>query len=217
MKLAVMQPYLFPYLPYFGMIDYVDAFVIYDDAFYIKGGRINRNYIEVKGEPFRFVLPFLKSSPNKRLNEIRVGRNKDFVKTVRQAYTKAPGVEDAVELIERVFENPDRLASRLIPYSIRLVVNYLGIQTPVYLKSEICKGSSLRGFEMIIDICKKMGATTYVNSAGGRKFYKKEVFVEQGLELEFMPDCGPGFSVLHDILHGRSNVAYTYSSAECPV
>ena len=50
MRLAIMQPYLFPYLGYFQLINSVDTFVIYDDVNYIKGGWINRNtpYEKVK-------------------------------------------------------------------------------------------------------------------------------------------------------------------------
>jgi hypothetical protein len=42
-KLAIMQPYLFPYLGYFQLVAAVDKFVFYDDVNYIKNGWINRN------------------------------------------------------------------------------------------------------------------------------------------------------------------------------
>lgn len=45
MKLGIMQPYLFPYLGYFQLINAVDTFVVYDDVQYIKHGWINRNNI----------------------------------------------------------------------------------------------------------------------------------------------------------------------------
>ena len=45
MKVAIMQPYLFPYIGYFQLIAAVDKFVVYDDVNFIKGGWINRNNI----------------------------------------------------------------------------------------------------------------------------------------------------------------------------
>lgn len=45
MKIGIMQPYLFPYLGYFQLINAVDQFVIYDDVNYIRQGYINRNTI----------------------------------------------------------------------------------------------------------------------------------------------------------------------------
>ena len=45
MKLGIMQPYFFPYLGYWQLINAVDKYVVYDDVTYIKGGWINRNNI----------------------------------------------------------------------------------------------------------------------------------------------------------------------------
>jgi hypothetical protein len=45
MKLAIMQPYAFPYLGYFQLMDAVDRFLLYDNAAFIKGGWINRNFL----------------------------------------------------------------------------------------------------------------------------------------------------------------------------
>ena len=35
MKLAIMQPYLFPHISYFHLLDSVDTFVFYDDVNFI--------------------------------------------------------------------------------------------------------------------------------------------------------------------------------------
>lgn len=37
-KIAIMQPYFFPYLGYWQLIDAVDTFVVFDDVNYIKRG-----------------------------------------------------------------------------------------------------------------------------------------------------------------------------------
>src|SRR5262245_58388836 len=43
MRLAILQPYLFPYIGYFQLISAVDRLVVYDDVQFMKGGWINRN------------------------------------------------------------------------------------------------------------------------------------------------------------------------------
>lgn len=45
MKIAIMQPYLFPYIGYWQLIYAVDEFVLLDDVNYIMRGYINRNNI----------------------------------------------------------------------------------------------------------------------------------------------------------------------------
>jgi hypothetical protein len=49
MKLAIMQPYFFPYLGYFQLIASVDKFVFYDDVNWIMKGWINRNLLIISG------------------------------------------------------------------------------------------------------------------------------------------------------------------------
>ena len=50
MKIGIMQPYFFPYLGYWQLMNAVDRYVVYDDVNFIKGGRINRNAILVQGQ-----------------------------------------------------------------------------------------------------------------------------------------------------------------------
>ena len=52
MKIAIMQPYLLPYIGYWQLIKSVDKFIIFDDIAYINKGYINRNKILVKGKPY---------------------------------------------------------------------------------------------------------------------------------------------------------------------
>ena len=62
MKLAIMQPYLFPYIGYFQLISAVDRFIFYDDVNYIKQGRVNKNKISINSKENIFTIPFKKAS-----------------------------------------------------------------------------------------------------------------------------------------------------------
>ncbi len=70
-KVAIMQPYFFPYIGYFQLINAVDTFVIYDDVNYIKKGWINRNKILLNGKEKRINLQIAGASQNKLINESR--------------------------------------------------------------------------------------------------------------------------------------------------
>jgi hypothetical protein len=72
MKIAIMQPYLFPYIGYFQMINTVDHFVFYDDVNFINRGWINRNRILVNGKDTFITVPLIKASQNKKINEINL-------------------------------------------------------------------------------------------------------------------------------------------------
>lgn len=72
MKIGVMQPYFFPYIGYFQLINKVDEFVIYDNIQYTKKGWINRNRILMKGSDSYITLPLKKDSDYLNVNERRL-------------------------------------------------------------------------------------------------------------------------------------------------
>ena len=49
MKIAIMQPYFFPYLGYWQLINAVDRFVAYDGDKFINGGWIKKNHAPSNG------------------------------------------------------------------------------------------------------------------------------------------------------------------------
>ena len=62
MRIAIMQPYLFPYIGYFQLMNAVDEFVIYDNIEFTKKGWINRNRILVNGRDSFITVPLKKDS-----------------------------------------------------------------------------------------------------------------------------------------------------------
>ena len=83
-KVAIMQPYLFPYLGYWQLLSSVDLFIVYDDVNFIKKGFVNRNSILVNGSAHRITLELVKMSQNKKINQIaldRLGEYSDKVST----------------------------------------------------------------------------------------------------------------------------------------
>src|SRR5689334_20433966 len=93
MKIAIMQPYFFPYLGYFQLINAVDKFISFDDVNFINRGWINRNRILVNGNAMMITVPLTDSSQNKKINEISIvddkWRNKTL-KSIEFNYKKAP-------------------------------------------------------------------------------------------------------------------------------
>ena len=73
MIIAIMQPYLFPYIGYWQLINAVDTFVIFDDVNFINKSFINRNKILVQNKPHQFTLELVSASQNKLINQIQIG------------------------------------------------------------------------------------------------------------------------------------------------
>ena len=108
MAVAIMQPYFFPYLGYFQLVQAVDHFVFYDDVMFIKKGWINRNRILMQGNEFLFTIPLEKQSQNKT---IQITQNE-----IRQILiTQKPGVLDE-DTQRRLRNYRDQVLSKTVDF-----------------------------------------------------------------------------------------------------
>ncbi len=184
-----MQPYFFPYLGYWQLINAVDSYVIFDDVNYIKRGWINRNKILYNDEPKHINIYLKGISQNKLINEIEIGdknKNDNNLIIIRDAYRKAPYFDKLYPILERINNCNAANVARYNGYAIETICKYLDIQTELIYSSDLNNDKSLRGEEKIIDICQLLGADVYINAIGGKELYHKENFEKKGLELRFL-------------------------------
>lgn len=190
MKVGIMQPYFFPYIGYWQLINVVDKFVILDDVNYITRGYINRNSILLNGKPYRFTIPVKKASQNKLIMETEfnfgIGEKEKFLQTIQMAYKKAPYYKNIMPLITEIIKNPESDVTNYIRFSLEKLMAYLHIHTEVLLSSQIKKNQELRAEERIIEICRKLNADTYINPCGGRKLYNQFDFEQNDMQLFFL-------------------------------
>lgn len=192
MKLAIMQPYFFPYIGYFQLVNAVDKFVNYDDVTYIKKGWINRNYIQSQGERLLFSIPIKDISSFRLINETEINERlysqwkKKFIKTLHYNYLNAPYYRETVNLVEDVLNHPSNQISTLAYKSIVATSNYVNIKTQFVDSSTIYNNENLKGKERVLDICKQENASVYINLIGGQSLYDKNEFKSFGIDMFFI-------------------------------
>ena len=187
MSIAIMQPYVFPYIGYFQLIQAVDVFVIADDLNYIKNGFINKNFILLNNEAFRISLQLKGASQNKLINEIEVGENASkLLNTIRETYRKAPYFDDTFPLLESILLSKEKNLARYLGNLLIKISNYLELEAIVLYSSEIDKDNDLRFDERIMDICQSLKQDNYINATGGQSLYDKEAFLKEGIQLSFL-------------------------------
>ena len=190
MKIGIMQPYFFPYIGYWQLINAVDKYVIYDDVNYIKGGWINRNRILINDKPSFINLKMNGSSPNKLIKEIHVSNDNRWknklLKSIELSYRKAPFFEMSFPIIEEIINHDEVNLSLYLENLIKRIAEYLEMNTEFVLSSNIEKDNSLKGQDKVIEICKSLGAKEYYNAIGGVELYSAENFNSYGIELRFL-------------------------------
>jgi hypothetical protein len=191
MKIAIMQPYLFPYIGYFQLIQNVDEFIVYDNIQFTKKGWINRNRILVNGNESYLTLPLKKDSDyldikDRYITEDWTIERKKIINKIKETYIKAPFFQTVFPLIEEIFNFENKNLFQFIYNSLKQINNYLDIKTPLIVSSSIEINHSLKAEDKVIALCKARLANNYINPIGGIELYSKEIFKEEGLELQFL-------------------------------
>jgi hypothetical protein len=189
MKLAIMQPYFLSYIGYFQLIHAVDKYVIYDDVNYIKQGWINRNRLLLNNQEFMFTLPLYGASSFKKINEVEIDITKyktKFLKTITQAYKKAPFFSNVFPIIETIISNTEKNLAKFLIVSLKKILFYLEITTPLLISSNIEKDNELKAQDKVIHICNKLECDTYINAIGGKNLYNTSTFLEHNISLMFL-------------------------------
>lgn len=189
-SLAIMQPYLFPYIGYWQLLHACDTFVIYDDVNYINRGWINRNRILINQAPGLITLPLLKASQNRKINEIEVAPaaqwRRRILNSVEMAYRKAPYFEEVFAVVERVLTHEDSNLAAFLAYQVQTLAEFMELRPRIVPSSQHYANDHLAAQERILDICRQEGATRYTNAQGGRSLYAPQVFGDRGIDLRFI-------------------------------
>jgi hypothetical protein len=189
-KIAIMQPYIFPYVGYFQMIAAVDLFVFYDDVNFIKKGWIHRNRILMNDRDLLFTIPCENVSQNKRINETKIAPEpteiKKLLATIEMSYKKAPYYSQVMPLVKLALANPPAYIHELAINSVKIFAEYIGLQCQFKSSSGSYDNEDLKKADRLVDICRQEKIVDYINAVGGQEIYTKEYFHDRGIKLSFI-------------------------------
>ncbi|MPW28661.1 hypothetical protein F9L16_06545 [Agarivorans sp. B2Z047] len=186
-KIAIIQPYLWPYLGYFQIIDKVDTFVLFDDVSFIKRGWINRNNLLVNNQAHRFSIPVKNASQNRKINEHAfTGEFASFQKLYEQNYRHSKNYPLIRNYLTECINFQSLNVAEFIHNSIELLKPILEIKTDIILSSTLDYSRQATASEKIISICNTLRANEYINPIGGINLYDKKQFNKQGIKLKFL-------------------------------
>lgn len=185
-----MQPYFFPYLGYFQLINSVDLYVNLDHVGFMKRSYMTRNTLK---NNISINIPVSKGSQNKSCTEVKVLADKKwfnkFKKTLETLYRKDPYYHQVLEEVILPWEKSilSLLAEISISEfnfsSIYQICRYLDLEKKFYSSEGITNRKKNEGLQ---DITRHFNGKVYINAIGGMKLYSKEDFLSQGIDLKFI-------------------------------
>ena len=217
MRIAVMQPYFFPYIGYFQLIKSADVFILYDDVAFIKKGWIHRNKLCFNNKACWFTIPVKDASQYRTIKDTQICRTevskweKKFFASIACFYGKQPHVSEGRDIVEKALALPCDGIAELAENSLRLCCRYLGITTPLVRSSQLDIPVTLFREKRLIEICRRYNADSYINASGGQELYSQKMFSPYDIRLEFIHpqlkpyhvrgrEFMPGLSVLDAIM-----------------
>ncbi len=186
---AVHQPHYLPWLGYFDKIRESDVFVFLDNVQYKRREYQNRNKIRTKDGWIWLTVPVVtKGLRDQPVRDVRIDNERNWQemhwRSMAACYGRTGFFRNHVSFFEEVYTG--KTWERLVDLNVRVIeyiLEALGIDTPLRFESEI--GTSTKSTERIIEICKKVGADTYLSGTGGRSYMKEERFDQEGIELRY--------------------------------
>ncbi len=193
MKLAAMQPYFFPYLGYFGLIKHSDRFLIGDNVQFIKGGWIARNRMLKQEQGWQYIgVPLAKHPLNTLIRDVKIcvrdpWQGKIF-NLLRHYKRKAPFYGEVIEFLEKVLSYQTDSISDLNAHLLAETCRYIGIpfRGIAFSDLDFFVEDVNAPDEWALNICRAIGADSYINPPGGMEFYDRSKYARAGISLQFL-------------------------------
>ena len=188
MIVAGHQPEFIPYLGFFSKISKADLFVIVDHIQFNKKYFQNRNKIKTREGWMWLTVPVItKGRFEQKIREVEINNSLNWQRkhwaSITLNYQKAPFFKEHSGFFEEVYSKEWRLLSEFNEAFIRYILGQLELDVDVLKSSEL--GVTGQKTDLLIDICKKTGADTYLQGSGGRDYVEVEKFQDAGLKVVF--------------------------------
>ena len=193
---AAHQPNYLPNLGFFYKLARADIFVIITNLQFEKQeGWQQRHKIAGPSGDIWLTVP-VRGSQNQLIKEVKIENStpwrRKHKRTIELTYARSPG-RDHLPWLTQTYETA---WERLVDLNVELITRLkeiLGISTPIVLDEEVSGAKE----ELLINVCKKYGADTYLSGIGAKDYLTPErlmkietagithLFVEKNLTAEY--------------------------------
>lgn len=207
MIVSIHQPQYLPWLGYFDKIDKSDIFVILDDVQYKKNEWQNRNKIRNK-KGWQWITVPVRYSFGQKINEIKIDNERnwrqDHYKSLIINYNNAPYFQDHHSFFAKTYNNSWEYLVDINIHFIDYLVNSLRITTKLIRASQL-KLKKQRT-ERLVNICKELGADTYLSGKGAAKYLDIDQFEKEKIKVVFQDFIHPTYKQVYNDFQSHMSI-----------
>ncbi len=202
MIVAIQQPEHLPWIGFFNKMSQSDLYVYLDNVQFKKRYFENRNRIKTKDDIKWFSVPVLsKGKYEQRLDEVLIDNTslwgKKYLGLLEHTYKKYPYWEDIKEIVYPCINNN---LNKLVDLNLALIERcreYLQINTPTERASKLGVDGFFKS-DLILEICSKTKAKTYISGPDGRNYLSLDKFSERGITVVYHDFIHPAYKQLQN-------------------
>jgi hypothetical protein len=103
--------------------------------------------------------------------------------SIKQNYSRAPDFKKRFGRLTAIFENRTCKLAELCRRQLDFWLSELGITTPILRASEL--PVSGQKSDLVLNLCKYVGATRYLSGPLGRGYLEEDKFCESGVKIDY--------------------------------
>jgi len=204
MVVAIHQPHYFPWIGYFDKMAKVDKFILLDEVQLQNSSFMFRNRLLAKCGTVKYItVPYHKKSfLTKKYSEIEINNQIDWQKRhlsfIRENYNKSPYLCDILDAIEKIFGNDYIWLCDVTVESVIAIKELLKVNTEIILQSSLEYDRKAVKGDLVLEICKSIGAKTYISGKGASVDYLNSIgFDKNCINVIFQEFRHPTYQQLH--------------------
>lgn len=187
MIVTIHQPSYLPWIPFVEKGLRSDVYVILDDVQFEKNSAQNRNRIKTSQGELWLTVPVSRSLHTSildvQISPTPKGWNVKHRQSIEQNYRKAPFFQRVADILFPLLESP---GSRLVDLNLAVDKAFLAMAG---FEGRIVRSSEMKiegvSSERIVNICRELGADTYLSGIGGYDYLDLAAFEKAQIQVLF--------------------------------
>ena len=192
MVVSIMQPAYLPWLGYFHRIWLSDVHIVLDNVQMDRNSKTkftNRNKIRTSNGWCWLTVPLRTKGKGKavEINKLEISNESNWKhkhwSAIKHNYAKTPYFELHKDFFREVYSAQDKYLIDPVKEITNYLLMHLEIKTEILYSSRM----NLVGEkdELIMNLCKKVGAQKYISGIFGKDYLNTEKFFENNIQVEF--------------------------------
>lgn len=201
MKVVVLQPGYIPWSGYFDQMHQADLFVHATNLQFTRQDWRSRNRIKTRNGWQWLTVPVRSKGMYKSpIHEIQVNNDipwaSKHLNLLKENYADSPFYDDYINFFEDAYRHRWEFLVDLDLHIIHFLRNTLKINTEMVDIQELGIDATDKN-ERLIQVCKKLGATTYISGNAAKAYIRPELFDAAGILLVYHEYQHPVYPQLH--------------------